>query len=191
MNETINIVRLRQPHEIGDTLTDGLRSGARKLLAQAIEMEAEAYAKAVDCLTEDQNASLAFYDFPRRTLGSSANVQSHRKRLCDRSPPHGAYQGLAILENRPADGLQAGHGRGQDVATIERTKSVAGTHRRCQVPGRNRGHRKRSRRAPLDQPRHPNSSIAPSELPAFLADQAQISADDTEDGDGDHLQAAE
>lgn len=27
-------------------------------------MEAEAYAKAVDCLTKDQNASLAFYDFP-------------------------------------------------------------------------------------------------------------------------------
>lgn len=64
MNETINIVRLRQPDEIGDTLTDVLRSGARKLLAQAIEMEAEAYAKAVDCLTKDQNASLAFYDFP-------------------------------------------------------------------------------------------------------------------------------
>ncbi|WP_329608230.1 MULTISPECIES: transposase [Mesorhizobium] len=64
MNETVNIVRLRQPDEIGDTLTDILRSGARKLLAQAIEMEAEAYAKAVDCLTKDQNASLAFYDFP-------------------------------------------------------------------------------------------------------------------------------
>ncbi|WP_287286417.1 hypothetical protein [Mesorhizobium sp.] len=56
MNETINIVCLRQPDEIGDTLTDVLRSGARKLLAQAIEMEAEAYAKAVDCLTKDQNA---------------------------------------------------------------------------------------------------------------------------------------
>jgi hypothetical protein len=40
-----------------------------------------------------------------------------------------------------ADGLQAGHGRGQDVATIERTKSVAQTPRRCQVPGRNRGRR--------------------------------------------------
>nr|WP_281034651.1 transposase [Mesorhizobium sp. M7A.F.Ca.CA.001.08.2.1] len=59
-----HIVRLRQPDEIGDTLTDVLGSGARKLLAQAIEMEAEAYAKAVDCLTKDQNASLAFYDFP-------------------------------------------------------------------------------------------------------------------------------
>ncbi|MCH4561491.1 hypothetical protein [Mesorhizobium jarvisii] len=37
MNETINIVRLRQPDEIDDPLTDVLRTGARKLLAQAIE----------------------------------------------------------------------------------------------------------------------------------------------------------
>ncbi|PBB23170.1 hypothetical protein EOD10_09210 [Mesorhizobium sp. M7A.T.Ca.TU.009.01.3.2] len=29
-------------------------------------MEAEAYAKAVDCLTKDQNASLALYDFRRQ-----------------------------------------------------------------------------------------------------------------------------
>ncbi|WP_287278069.1 transposase [Mesorhizobium sp.] len=59
-----HIVRLRQPDEIDDTLTDVLRSGARKLLAHAIEMEAEAYAKAVDCLTKDHIASLALYDFP-------------------------------------------------------------------------------------------------------------------------------
>ncbi|MGO7564916.1 transposase, partial [Rhizobium johnstonii] len=43
MNETINIFRLRQPDEIEDPLTNVLRSGARKLLAQAIEMEAEAF----------------------------------------------------------------------------------------------------------------------------------------------------
>jgi putative transposase len=43
MNETINIVRLRQPDEINDPLTDVLRTGARKLLAQAIELEAEAF----------------------------------------------------------------------------------------------------------------------------------------------------
>ena len=41
MNEAINVVRLRQPDEIDDPLTDVLRSGARRLLAQAIEMEAE------------------------------------------------------------------------------------------------------------------------------------------------------
>jgi len=43
MTETTNIVRLRQPDAIDDPLTDILRAGARKLLAQAIESEAEAY----------------------------------------------------------------------------------------------------------------------------------------------------
>jgi hypothetical protein len=43
MNENSNIVRLRQHGEIDDPLTDILRSGARRLLAQAIEMEAEAF----------------------------------------------------------------------------------------------------------------------------------------------------
>ena len=43
MTETTNIFRLRQPDAIDDPLTDILRAGARKLLAQAIEIEAEAY----------------------------------------------------------------------------------------------------------------------------------------------------
>ena len=43
MNDTINIVRLRQPDEIDDPLTNILRSGARRLLAQAVEIEAEAF----------------------------------------------------------------------------------------------------------------------------------------------------
>jgi putative transposase len=43
MNETTSIVRLRQPDTIDDPRTDILRAGARKLLAQAIEIEAEAF----------------------------------------------------------------------------------------------------------------------------------------------------
>jgi transposase-like protein len=43
MNETTNVLRLRQPDEFDDPLTDVLRSGARKLLAQAIEIEAETF----------------------------------------------------------------------------------------------------------------------------------------------------
>ena len=39
MNENINIVPLRQRDEIDDPLTNILRSGARQLLAQAVEME--------------------------------------------------------------------------------------------------------------------------------------------------------
>ncbi len=43
MKTSTNIVRLRQPDEIDDPLTDVLRSGARRLLAQAVELEAEAF----------------------------------------------------------------------------------------------------------------------------------------------------
>src|SRR3977135_1482649 len=47
MNENSNIVSLRQPDEIDDPLTNILRSGARRLLAQAIESEAEAFLAAM------------------------------------------------------------------------------------------------------------------------------------------------
>jgi hypothetical protein len=43
MNTSTNVVRLRQPEEFEDPLTDILRSGARRLLAQAVELEAEVF----------------------------------------------------------------------------------------------------------------------------------------------------
>ena len=43
MNEDNSIVHLRQPDEIDDPLTALLRSGARRLLEQAIEAEVEAF----------------------------------------------------------------------------------------------------------------------------------------------------
>src|SRR4051794_41079298 len=43
MKTSTNVVRLRQPEEFEDPLTDILRSGARRLLAQAVELEAEAF----------------------------------------------------------------------------------------------------------------------------------------------------
>jgi len=43
MSTSTNVVRLRQPEEIDDPLTDVLRAGARRLLAQAVELEAEAF----------------------------------------------------------------------------------------------------------------------------------------------------
>ena len=43
MEEHSSVVRLRLPDEIDDPLTNILRNGARRLLAQAVEMEAEAF----------------------------------------------------------------------------------------------------------------------------------------------------
>src|SRR4051794_31571422 len=45
-----NVIRPRQPDEIDDPLTEVLRAGARRLLAQAVEMEAEAFLAAMQDL---------------------------------------------------------------------------------------------------------------------------------------------
>lgn len=47
MNEDSNVARLRQPEEIDDPLTAILRSGARRLLEQAIEAELAAFPSAM------------------------------------------------------------------------------------------------------------------------------------------------
>ena len=43
MTEPTNIVRFRQPDDVDDPLTEVLRAGARRLLAQAVEQEAEEF----------------------------------------------------------------------------------------------------------------------------------------------------
>ncbi|MGX9981760.1 IS256 family transposase [Methylobacterium fujisawaense] len=50
MESPTNIVRLRQPEDIDDPLTEVLRAGARRLLAQAVELEAEAFLSAMQDL---------------------------------------------------------------------------------------------------------------------------------------------
>src|ERR1700710_816279 len=50
METPTNVVRLRHPEDIDDPLTEVLRSGARGLLAQAVEMEAEAFLSAMQDL---------------------------------------------------------------------------------------------------------------------------------------------
>ena len=50
MTEPSNVVRFRQPDDVDDPLTEVLRTGARRLLAQAVELEAEAFLAARDDL---------------------------------------------------------------------------------------------------------------------------------------------
>ena len=47
MTSNTTVVPLRQPETIDDPLTAILRSGARRLLAQAVEAEAEAFLAAM------------------------------------------------------------------------------------------------------------------------------------------------
>ena len=87
MNETTNIVRLRQPDAIDDPLTDILRAGARKLLAQAIEIEAEAYLASMrDLKLPDGRERLVRHGHgPERTIQTGIGpVEVSRVKIRDR-----------------------------------------------------------------------------------------------------------
>ena len=58
MDTDTNVVRLRQPGEIDDPLTDVLRAGARRLLAQPVELEAEVFLAGMQDLRPDGRARL-------------------------------------------------------------------------------------------------------------------------------------
>jgi transposase-like protein len=87
MNETISIVRLRQPDDLDDPLTNILRSGARALLAQAIELEAEAFLAAMaDLKLADGRDRLVRHGHgPERTIQTGIGpVEVCRVKLRDR-----------------------------------------------------------------------------------------------------------
>lgn len=64
MNETINIVPLRQPGGIDDPLTNILRAGARQLFAQAVECEAETFLAAIRNLKQPSQTNIRRQAFP-------------------------------------------------------------------------------------------------------------------------------
>ena len=87
MTETTNIFRLRQPDAIDDPLTDILRAGARKLLAQAIEIEAEAYLASMrDLKLPDGRERLVRHGHgPERTIQTGIGpVEVSRVKIRDR-----------------------------------------------------------------------------------------------------------
>ena len=87
MNEAINIVRLRQPDAIDDPLTEILRAGARQLLAQAIEIEAEAYLASMrDLKLSDGRERLVRHGHgPERTIQTGIGpVEVRRVKIRDR-----------------------------------------------------------------------------------------------------------
>jgi hypothetical protein len=69
MDENSNVVRLCHPDEIDDPLTNILRSGARQLLAQAIELEAEAFlAEMKDLRLADGRGRVVRHGQPQRKI---------------------------------------------------------------------------------------------------------------------------
>ena len=89
MDEDSTVVRFRQPEEIDDPLTAVLRSGARRLLAQAIEAEAEAFlALMADRQLDDGRARFVRHGHgPERTVQTGIGpVAVQRVKVRDRGP---------------------------------------------------------------------------------------------------------
>ncbi|MDA9535736.1 transposase [Bradyrhizobium sp. CCBAU 21362] len=87
MNETSNIVALRQPDEIDDPLTNILRAGARQLLAQAVEVEVETFLATVkDLKLSDGRARVVRHGYgPARTIATGIGpVEVARPKIRDR-----------------------------------------------------------------------------------------------------------
>jgi putative transposase len=87
MDRDSTIVPLRQPDEIDDPLTTVLRAGARRLLAQAIEAEAEAFlARYADHKLADGRDRVVRHGYgPERTIQTGIGpVEVRRVKLRDR-----------------------------------------------------------------------------------------------------------
>jgi putative transposase len=89
MNEDSTVVRFPQPEVVDDPLTAVLRAGARRLLAQAIEAEAEAFlAEMADRRLADGRARFVRHGHgPERTIQTGiGSVAVQRVKVRDRAP---------------------------------------------------------------------------------------------------------
>jgi len=102
-------------------------SDAGAALAAFAETYGTKYDKAVECLTKDRDALLAFYDFPAE----------HWKHLRTTNP----IEGLPLEPDRARHGLQAGRRRTEKLASAQRPQPVAEGDPRCKVHRRHRGRR--------------------------------------------------
>ena len=72
--------------------------------------------------------------FSRRALDASAHVEPNRKRIRDGAASHGPHEGRALAGHGASHGVQAGDDRVEKLATTARTKSVAESRQRCNIP---------------------------------------------------------
>ena len=92
MDENSNVMRLRQPDEIDDPLTEVLRAGARRLLAQAVDLEVEAFlADRADLKLPDGRARLVRHGHgPEREIQTGIGaVAVARPKVRDRGAGEG------------------------------------------------------------------------------------------------------
>jgi len=95
MTSTTTVVSLRQPDEIDDPLTAVLRSGARRLLAQAIEAEADAFLAAMkgERLPDGRERVVRHGHGPERLVQTGIGpVAVQRVKLRDRAAEEGGAE---------------------------------------------------------------------------------------------------
>ena len=144
MNTFTNVVRLRQPEELEDPLTDLLRSGARRLLAQAVELEAEAFlARMQDLKLPDGRDRLVRHGpGPERMIQTGIGpVAVSRVKIRDRgaaSDDDRVRFSSSILpkwarRTRSLDGSSTFGGSRQETSRRRLRRSSAETHRTCRL----------------------------------------------------------
>jgi hypothetical protein len=78
------------------------------------------YEKAVECLTKDREALLAFYDFPAEHWKHLSTAKRHRECIRDRASPHRALQGMSLEQDRAGDDLRTRRGCREELAPPRR-----------------------------------------------------------------------
>ena len=107
------------------------RATAEAAIAVFADKYGAKYPKAVECLTKDREALLAFFDFPAehwdhlRTANPIESVFATVRHRTVRT------KGALSHKDGAPDGLQAGHGRREDLAAAEGRKPVAHGDRRA------------------------------------------------------------
>src|ERR1700730_15568191 len=109
---------------------------------------------------QGSRSTAGLLQLPCRALGSLEDDEPHRKCIRDGSPSDSTDKRFVVVNDRQADGVQAGHRRIKNLATAKRHKSLAEDCRRCQIQRRHRGPRSAGKPCRLIAPRHLKSLIA-------------------------------
>jgi putative transposase len=139
MNDNSNVFPLRQPGNIDDPLTDILRSGARRLLAQAIELEAETFLETMRDLklADGRDRVVRHGHGPERAIQTGIGpVEVSRVKIRDRGAANegerirftSAILPLWAADEKPgfaaASALPAGHSRRRCRRCWARTRPI-------------------------------------------------------------------
>jgi hypothetical protein len=164
----LNKVALSVQANMKQDLREIYLAPSRALAEVAIDVFAEKYQakhhKAVECLTKDREALLAFFNFPAEHWD---HLRTTNPSIRNGPAQDSADKRFVVGNDRQADGVHAGYRRIKNLAAAESHKSLAEDCRRCQIQRRHRGPRSAGKPRRLIAPRHLQSLIAQVEIVPF------------------------